>query len=269
LVNSTETTILAIVTYMIEYRLLALANIIFTIVILGLLVRKYSERVRKVMHVYFAILTFYMPFLLLRYLNTVTKDVNTLQNRAFQLVGLRELPPGMVVEGVTIPRWLFWGFSIIFFVATIVTVVFWLIDIKKRNTVYDYTKMPRWQKILTLFLAFYALTYFHSFLFGVYFAMVAGVPIPLFSQYGLWSCPVNLLFVAILTPLVPKVNKPLYISVCLNSIIAPILQQGIAPIAVNLDALSVLPAGLYGLFMLWRTTRKMESKRVTISSSTE
>lgn len=253
--SGVEIYILAITTFMIEYRLLALANIIFTLALLLLLVRRYSDRVRKVMHVYFAVLTLYTPFLLVWYLNTSTKDVNALQEKAFQLVGLRELPSGMVVEGVPIPTWLFWGFALLFFAVTIVTVVFWLYDIKKRKTVYDYSKMPRWQKILTLVLVFYALTYFHSFLFGVYFAIVGGVPIPLFSQYGLWSCPSNLLFIAILAPLVPRVNKPLYVSVCINSIIAPLLQQGIAPIAVNLDAFSVLPAGVYGLIMLWKSTR--------------
>jgi len=258
LASSVETTILAIVTYMLEFRLLAFANIIFTIIILLLLIRKYSERVRKVMHVYFAVLTVYTPILLIWYLNLATRDVNALQDRAYQLVGLKALPPGMVSEGVTIPTSLFGALAILFFAATIGTVIFWLFDIKKRNTVYDYSKMPRWQKILTLFLVFYALTYFHSFLFGVYFAIVGGVPIPLFSQYGLWSCPSNLFFVAILAPLVPRVNKPLYVSVCVNSIIAPLLQQGIAPLAVNLDALSALPAGLYGLIMLWRSTRKME-----------
>jgi hypothetical protein len=255
-----ELIILAITTYMLEYRLLALVNIVFTIAILWLLIKKYSEGVRKVMHVYFAVLTLYTPFLLIWYLNSATEDVNALQNRAYQLVGLRELPQGMVVAGVPIPTWLFYGFAILFFAMTIVTVVFWLYDIKKRDTVYNYSKMPRWQKILTLFLIFYALTYFHTFLFGVYFAMVGGVPLPLFSQYGLWSCPANLLFVAILAPLVPRVNKMLYVSVCINSIIAPLLQQGISPIAVNLDALSVLPAGIYGLVMLWRATRKIESK---------
>jgi len=259
MVSGVEITILAITTYMLEFRLLALVNIVFTITILWLLVKKYRDSVRKVMHVYFTVLTFYMPFLLISYLNRVTKDVNALQDLSFQLVGLRALPPSMVVEGVPIPTWLFWGLAILFFAATIVTVVSWLYDIKKRDTVYDYSKMPRWQKILTLFLVFYALTYFHSFIFGVYFSMVGGVPIPLFSQYGLWSCPANLLFVAILAPLVPRVNKPLYISVCVNSIIAPLLQQGIAPLAVNLDAMSVLPAGIYGLFMLWRATRKIAS----------
>jgi hypothetical protein len=257
MVSGVEITILAITTYMLEFRLLALFNIILTIVILWLLVKKYSEKVRKVMHVYFAFLTFYMPFLLMWYLNRVTKDINALQDLAYRLVGLRTLPSGMVVEGVPIPTWLFRAFAILFFAATIVTVVFWLYDIKKRETIYDYSKMPRWQKILTLFLIFYGLTYFHTFLFGVYFAMVGGVPLPLFSQYGLWSCPTNLLFVAILAPLVPRVNKPLYISVCINSIIAPLLQQGVAPLAVNLDAMSVLPAGIYGLFMLWRSTRKL------------
>jgi hypothetical protein len=49
----------------------------------------------------------------------------------------------MVVEGVTIPNWLFYGLAILFFAMTIVTVVFWLYDIKKRSTVYDYSKMPR------------------------------------------------------------------------------------------------------------------------------
>jgi hypothetical protein len=255
LATGIEVTILAIVTYMIQFRLLALANIIFTIAILWFLVERYSDKVRKVMHVYFAFLTFYMPFLLVWYLMNVTKDISALQDRAYQLVGLRELPPGMVNEGFKIPAPVLLVFMLVFVAATTVTVVFWLIDIRARRTVYDYSKMPRWQKILTLFLIFYALTYFHSFLFGVYFAIAGGIPIPLFSQYGLWSCPVNLLFVAILTPLVPRVNKPLYLSVCVNSIIAPILQQGGIPIAVNLDALSVLPAGLYGLFMLWRANR--------------
>jgi len=157
--------------------------------------------------------------------------------------------------GVALPTWLFWGLAILFFVMTIVTVVFWLYDIKKRDTVYNYSKVPRWQKILTLFLIFYALTYFHTFLFGVYFAMVGGVPLPLFSQYGLWSCPSNLLFVAILAPLVPRVNKPLYISVCINSIIAPLLQQGVAPLAVNLDAMSVLPAGTRAR-LAWRILKQ-------------
>lgn len=256
MLNNVEITILAVTTYMMDYRLLALANIVFTIVILWFLIKKYSESLRKVMHVYFAILTMYTLMLLIWYLYSATGNVTALQDRAFELLGFRSLPPGMVVEGITVPQPVFWAFSLLFLVMTVVTTVFWLYDIRKKKTVYDYSKMPKWQKYLTVFLVFYALTYFHSFLFGVYFAIVAGVPIPIFSQYGLWSCPGNLLFVAILTPLVPKVNKPLFASVCINSIIAPLLQQGIAPIAVNLDALSVLPAGVYGLFMLWRATRK-------------
>lgn len=249
-----ETTVLAIVTYMLEFRLLALANIVFTVVTLWYLAKRYSERVRKVMHIYFAIHSSYTPLLLIWYLNNATKDTNALKDLAYELVGLRELPPGMISEGIRISTSLFYALAILFVVLTIVTVIFWLYDIRERDTVYDYSKMPKWQKILTLFLVFYALTYFHSFLFGVYFAIVGGVPVPLFSQYGLWSCPANLLFVAIMAPLVPRVNKPLYLSVCLNSVIAPLLQQGIAPLPVNLDALSVLPAGIYGLFMLWRAT---------------
>jgi hypothetical protein len=259
--NSVEITVLAIVTYMMEFRYLALANIVFTIVILWLLTKRYSEKVRKVVHIYFAILTIYTPILLIWYLNNATKDVNALQNRFAQFFeGQRNLPQGMISEGIRIPTLLFYPLAVVFLVATVVTVFYWLYDLRKKNTVYDYSKMPRWQKILTLFLVFYALTYFHSFLFGVYFAFVLGVPPPLFSQYGLWSCPSNLLFVAILAPLVPKVNKPLYVSVCVNSIIAPILQQIIAPLPVNLDALSVLPAGIYGLFMLWKATRKKEKE---------
>ena len=208
------------------------------------------------MHVYFAILTLYTPFLLMKYLNNALKDTEVLQDRFFQLIGLYGLPSGMISEGIRIPWLLLMSLSILFFILTIVGVIFWLYDIKKRDTIYDYSKMPRWQKFLTLLLIFYALTYFHSFLFGVYFAIAGGVSPPLFSQYGLWSCPSNLLFVAILAPLVPKVNKPLYLSICVNAIIAPLLQQGLAPLPVNLDALSVLPAGLYGLFMLWRSTKK-------------
>ena len=248
--------LLAMAVYVAEYRLLAIVNITITITILFFLVKRYSEKVRIVMHVYYAALTLYTPFLLIWYLNSVRGEPEALLNRFYQLIGLRGLPPGMVSEGIQIPGFLFSSLSILFFVLTIVGVIFWLYDIKKRDTVYDYSGMPRWQKILTLLLVFYALTYFHSFLFGVYFAVVGGVPPPLFSQYGLWSCPSNLLFVAILAPLVPRVNKPLYVSICVNAIIAPVLQQGIAPIAVNLDALSVLPAGLYGLIMMWRSNKK-------------
>jgi hypothetical protein len=251
-----ETFLLAMTTYIAEYKMLAAVEIVTTSVILFLLVRRYSENIRVVMHVYFAFLTLSSFLLLTLYMYNSLRNVDGLLNRAQELLGLRQLPSGMWTSGAEpAPAWLQLVFFALGLVLAVLATVFWFIDIKKKQTIWDYSKMPRWQKYLTLFLVIYGLTYFHALLFGIYFAMVAGVSPSLYLMYGLYNCPVNLVFIALLAPLVPRVNKPLYITICLMAIMAAFFNW-IIGLSVNLDAIAVSPAGIYALLMLWRSTRK-------------
>ena len=77
----------------------------------------------------------------------------------------------------------------------------------------------------------------------------------IFLMFGLYPCPINLTLVAILAPLAPRVNKPMYIAICLMAILGAFYNQTIG-MSINLDAFAVSPVGVYGLIMLWRSTRK-------------
>jgi len=251
-----ETFILALSVYITEYKMIAASNIAATIVILFLLAKRYSEKVRVIMHVYFAIITLSSFLLLSSSILNSLSNIERLRDRAQELLGLRELPSGMLASGAeAAPAWLQYAFFALMLILVIITTTSWLYDIMKKKTVWDYSKMPKWQKYLTWFLVFYGLTYIHAFLFGVYFATVAGVSPSVYLMYGLYNCPVNLVFVALLAPLVPKVNRPLYLAICLMAIMGSFYNQVIG-LSVNLDALAVSPAGIYGLLMLWRSTRK-------------
>ena len=76
--------------------------------------------------------------------------------------------------------------------------------------------------------------------------------------YGihLFNCPINTFFVALLAPLAPRVNKPLYISIFLMAFMGAFALQTMIGLSVNLDALAVGPVGVYGIFMLWKATKK-------------
>jgi hypothetical protein len=246
-----ESFILGLAVYVMEYRLLAAVSIVTTVLILWLLVKRYSENVRKVMHVYFAILNFYPLFLLAYNIMGASGNIEALRARAFELLGLTHIPEALFVDVEPLPWRIQMIFYLILFLLTVSGAILWLYDIKKKQNVYDYTKMPRWQRYLTLFLLFYGLTYVHAMMFGI---ILGGIGIQLFLMYGLYPCPVNLVFVAILAPLVPKVNKPLYVVTCLMAICGAFYNQMIG-ISVNLDALAVTPVGVYGLIMLWRSRR--------------
>jgi len=251
-----EPFLLAMSTYIAEYRMVAAVHIAVTVIILWFLVKRYSENVRVVMHVYFAILTSSSFLLFVSYLLMALGDVDGLRDRAEELLGLRRLPSGMWTSGAEpAPAWLQYAFFAFMLVLVALATIFWLYDIRKKETVWDYSKMPRWQKYLTFFLVIYGLTYVHAFVFGVYFALIAGVSPSLYLMYGLYNCPVNLLFVAILAPLVPRVNKPLYVVICLMAMTGAFYNQ-IIGLSVNLDALAVSPAGVYGLLILWRARSK-------------
>jgi len=256
--SAVELFLLALAVYVYEYRTIAAANIVVTAVILLLLAKKYSEKVRVIMHVYFAIVTFSSFFLLSSHVLHSIYNIEGLRARAQVLIGIRSLPPEMMVAGAEpMPLWALASVFVFMLALVLVTTALWIYDIKKKQMVWDYSGISRSQKYLTWFLIFYALTYIHAFFFGVYIAMVSDIPFTIWLMYGLYNCPVNLLFVAILAPLVPRVNKPLYIVICIMAIVGAFFNWMIG-LSVNLDALSVLPVGIYGLLMLWKSTRKNE-----------
>ncbi len=242
--------------YIMEYRPLAAVTVGITVLILWFLVKKYSNSIRTIAHVYFAILTFYPLFLLGYYITGVPRRFSELQARAAELLGVTSFPEALFVEVEPLPMWVMTGFFLTMSILAVGGAIFWLYDIKKKQNVYDYTKMPKWQKYLTLFLVFYGLTYLHAMLFG---SILGGRP-DIYLMYGLYPCPVNLVLVAILVPLVPRVNKPLYVIMCFYAIGGAFFNQMIG-LSVNLDALAVSPVGVYGLIMLWRSMRQKVEKK--------
>jgi len=243
--------LLAMAVYVIEYRPLAALTIGITVAFLVLLFKKFNNKVRAAMHVFFAILSFY-PMLLLAYaIGRGISNAESLHTRAEAYFGFTEFPPGLIGEPVTPPWPIQMTFYLLLFALTIIIPILWIWDIRKKGTVYDYSNVPRWQKYLTIFLVFYGITYIHAMMYGV----VLGGVVELFLMYGLYPCPINLTLVALLAPLVPKVNKPLYIAVCIMAILGAFYNQMIG-ISVNLDAMSVTPVGIYGLVVLWWRSRK-------------
>jgi hypothetical protein len=247
---SLETFFLALGTYIMEYRMLAAVNIVITVAVLWLLINRYSNRIRTFTHIYFAILSFYPLFLLGYYIIRSLQDIDALRLRAAELIGVINFPD-IVYGGSAPPAWLQNAVYLIMFSLMVIGPILWLYDIKKKATVWDYSGIPRWQKYLTWILVFYGLTYLHALPF-VWF--MAGI-FKIFLMYGLYPCPINLVQVALLAPLAPKVNKPLYVVVCLAAIMGAVGNQ-IIGISVNLDAMAVTPVGIYGLVMLWRSIRK-------------
>jgi hypothetical protein len=254
--SAVEPFLLSLAVYIYEYKMLAAANIVATAVSLGLLVKRYSEKVRAILHVYFAGLTLSSFLLLSSYVWRSITNLNGLRSRAQELMGISSLPPEMIGAGAEpMPFWVLVTAFVGMLILAVAAAGLWLYDIKQKQTVWDYSGIPRWQKYLTGFLVLYGLTYFHAFFFGVYIAMASGLPITIWLMYGLYNCPVNLLLVAVLAPLVPRVNRPLYIAICVMAIFGALFNW-IIGLSVNLDAFSVLPVGIYGLLMLWRATRK-------------
>jgi len=255
-VSAVEPFLLSLAVYIYEYKILAAANIVATIVVLSLLVKRYSRNIRVITHVYFALLTLSSFLLLVSYVWRSINNIEGLRNRAQELIGVSSLPPAMIGAGAEPTPWWALITAFVFMLALVlVATVLWVYDIRKKQTVWDYSGIPRWQKYLTWFLVFYGLTYFHAFFFGISIAMVSSIPVTIWLMYGLYNCPVNLLFVAIMAPLVPKVNKPLYVAICIMAIVGAFFNWLIG-LSVNLDALSVLPVGIYGLVMLWRAPKR-------------
>jgi len=254
--SAVEPFLLSLAVYIYEYKMIATANIVVTAILLLLLVRRYSEKVRVIMHVYFASLTLSSFLLLFSYVWRSINNIDELRARAQELIGISSLPSEMIGAGAEpMPSWVLTTAFALMLTLVLMATLLWIYDIRKKQTVWDYSGLLRWQKYLTWFLVFYGLTYFHAFFFGVYIAMISDVPITIWLMYGLYNCPVNLLFVAILAPLVPRVNKPLYVVICVMAIFGAFFNWMIG-LSVNLDAFSVLPVGIYGLVMLWRATRK-------------
>ena len=249
--SSTEVFLLALASYIMEYRLIAAINVVSTVLILWLLLKRYSNKVRTLTHIWFAVLSFYPLFLIGNHLMKSLGDVDALRARFFEQFGLTSIPEAMLGSTTPPPAWV--SSAIIFSIAilTVCIPILWIWDIKKKQTVYDYTGIPRWQKWLTVFLVFYGLTYIHALMFGVF---LLG-RFEIFLMFGLYPCPINLVLVAILAPLASRVNKPMYIAICLMAILGAFYNQTIG-MSVNLDALAVSPVGVYGLIMLWRATRK-------------
>ena len=249
--SSTEVFLLALASYIMEYRLIAAINIVATVLILWLLVKRYSNKVRTLAHIYFAVLSVYPIFLLGSHLMRSLRDIDGLRDRFFEQFGLTSLPEAMLGSTSPPPAWVSSAIMFTIFGLTICIPILWIWDIKKKQTVYDYTGIPRWQKWLTVVLIFYGLTYIHAMMFG----WVLLGRFDIFLMFGLYPCPINLTLVAILAPLVPRVNKPMYIAVCLMAIMGAFYNQTIG-MSINLDALAVSPVGVYGLIMLWKATRK-------------
>jgi len=249
--SSPEVFLLALASYIMEYRLIAAINVVATGLILWLLVKRYSNKVRTLAHVYFAVLSVYPIFLLGSHLIRSLRDVEGLRERFFEQYGVTSLPEAMLGSTNPPPQWVSNAIMFTIFILTIIIPVLWIWDIKKKQTVYDYTGIPRWQKWLTGILVFYGLTYIHAMAFG----WILLGRFDLFLMFGLYPCPINLTLVAILAPLAPRVNKPMYIAVCLMAIMGAFYNQTIG-MSINLDALAVSPVGVYGLIMLWRSTRQ-------------
>ena len=248
-----EDFLLAMSVYIMEYRPLAALTIVITLTFLALiLLKKFNNKVRAAMHVFFAILSFY-PMLLLAYaIGRGMSNTESLHARALAYFGFTDFPPGLIGEPVTPPWPIQLTFYLLLFALTIIIPILWIWDIRKKGTVYDYSNVPRWQKYLTIFLVFYGISYIHAMMYGV---VLGGVP-ELFLMFGLYPCPINLTLVALLAPLTPnKVYKPLYIAVCIMAILGAFYNQMIG-ISVNLDAMSVTPVGIYGLVVLWWRSRK-------------
>ena len=243
--------LLAMAVYVFEYRPLAVLTIGIMVVFLVLLFKKFNNKVRAAMHVFFAILSFYPMLLLGSYIGRATSDTEWLRARAIEFGLPTEFPPQLLGEPAYPPWPLMMIFILLLGALTIIIPVLWIWDIRKKGTVYDYSNMPRWQKYLTILLVFYGMTYIHAMLFG----SVLGGYVDLYLMFGLYPCPINLTLVALLAPLVPKVNKPLYITVCLMAILGAFYNQMIG-ISVNLDAMSVTPVGIYGFVVLWWRSRK-------------
>ena len=249
--SSAEVFLLALASYIMEYRHIATINVVATVLILWLLLKRYSNKVRTLAHIYFAVLSFYPLLLIGNHLMRVLRDVDSLRQRFFEQFGLTSIPEAMLGSTNPPPQWVSSAIIFTIFILTVCIPILWIWDIKKKQTVYDYTGIPRWQKWLTVILVFYGITYIHAMTFG----WVLLGRFDLFLMFGLYPCPINLTLVALLAPLAPRVNKPLYIAICLMAILGAFYNQTIG-MSLNLDALAVSPVGVYGLIMLWRSTRK-------------
>jgi hypothetical protein len=247
----TEVFILSLATYIMEYRWLAAINIAITVSLLWLLVKRYSDGVRTALHTYFAVLTFIPLFLLMNHITRSLRDVDALRARAYELFGITSIPEAMINPSTSSWGRIGYVLNIGMFVLTIAGSVLWLWDIRKKEVVWDYSGMPRWQKWLTWILVFYGMTYLHAMMFGWFLGGIFDI----FLLFGLYPCPINMVLVSLLTPLVPKVNKKLFVVICLMAIMGAIGNQMIGT-SVNMDAIAVAPAGIYGLVMLWRSMRR-------------
>ncbi|MCK4952771.1 hypothetical protein KAS14_03220, partial [Candidatus Bathyarchaeota archaeon] len=243
--------LLALASYILKYKLVAAISIVGTVLILWLLLKRYSNKVRTLTHIWFAFLSFYPLFLIGSHLAKSMGDIDGLRASFFELTGLTGIPEAMLGSTSPPPAWVSSAIILSIAVLTVCIPILWIWDIKKKQTVYDYTGIPRWQKWLTVFLVFYGITYIHAMAFGWFLLGRFEV----FLMFGLYPCPINLVLVAILAPLAPKVNKPMYIAVCLMAILGAFFNQTIG-MSINLDAFAVSPVGVYGLIMLWRSTRK-------------
>jgi hypothetical protein len=134
---------------------------------------------------------------------------------------------------------MFWGAMPVLLA---VIAIQWLVEAGRRKNDFDFASIPRHRLIVLPFIAF-------GFWYPTYIwnsGFTADAKDLLFSAYGLMPCPTTMLVLAVLAMKYPKVNKPLFYSLTLYSVIV-----GTAQIAIGyLPDYPLAAIGYYSLAMI-------------------